>query len=210
MLKYGPHPVLTIREIPQGRLFQASSCSKVHHLLEGSLKWESTSNQDHHGLQVVVNDLFPLVALEEAAEVHRHFGFEGLSLLPFVQFDSSRPLETSIMSYLGMSVSVAEGAEEGEGPDTPTGGLRLPSLPYLNGQEVITNVTAVKRGYTPDNTSSDTSSTMGRAATVSGSDELPPYPRPRSRVLSSPPLSRHSFLVKRTERGEWSVEGGVG
>ena len=77
MLKYGPYPVLTIREIPQGRLFQDSSCSKVHHMVSGSQEWESMSNQDHHGLQVVVNDLFPLLALEEAAEVYHHFGIDG-------------------------------------------------------------------------------------------------------------------------------------
>ena len=200
MLKYGHHPVLTIREIPQGRLFQATSCSKVHHLVSGSLKWESMSNQDHHGLQVVVNDLFPLLALEEAADIHQHFGFEGLSLLPFVLFDSSWPQETSVMSYLGMSVSLPDSTAEGEAPDTPRDILCLPSLPYLNGREEPTKVTVVKRGDTLDTTNGDIGSAVGQAAMESNG--MPPYQQPRSRVVSSPALSRHSFIANRTERGE--------
>ena len=205
MLKYGPYPVLTIREIPQGRLFQDSSCSKVHHMVSGSQEWRSMSNQDHHGLQVVVNDLFPLLALEEAAEVYHHFGLDGLSLLPFVQFDSSRPLETSVMSFLGMSVS--EGTVEEEGSDTPTGSLRLPPLSYLNGQEVTAEVKVVKTRETLGRTI-NIGSGMGRAATESGSDKVSPFQRPRSRVVSSPIVSRHSVIVNRTERGEMSKECG--
>lgn len=208
MLKYGPYPVLTIREIPQGRLFQDSSCSKVHHMVSGSQEWESMSNQDHHGLQVVVNDLFPLLALEEAAEVYHHFGIDGLKRLPFVQYNSSRPLETSVMSFLGMSVSLPEGTVEEEGSDTPTGSLRLPPLSYLNGQEAPAEVKVVKTGEALGKTI-NIGSGLGKAATKSGSDKLPPFQRPRSRVVSSPTVTRHSFIVNRTERGELSKECGA-
>lgn len=207
MLKYGPYPVLTIREIPQGRLFQDSSCSKVHHMVSGSQEWKSMTNQDHHGLQVVVNDLFPLLALEEAAEVYHHFGFDGLRLLPFVKLDNLRPLETAIMSVLGMSVSLPEGTVEEEGSDTPTGSLRLPPLPYLNGQEALAEVKVVKARETLGRTI-NIGSGLGKAATESGSDKLPPFQRPRSRVVSSPIVARHSFIVNHMKRGEMSKECG--
>ena len=214
MLKYGPHPVLTIREIPQGRLFQNSSCSKVHRLVIGSRKWESSTNQDHHGLQVVVNDLFPLVALEEADRIHQHFGFEGLSLLPFVQFDSSHSLEASLLSYLEMSSPPPEGVAD-EVLDKPTDRLRLPSLPYLNGQEVLTKVSMVRRSGTSAAPSGKDRKALSRSVSESGSDALPPFQRPRSRGFSSPATARRFVEDNRPERGEcreergWSGEEGM-
>ena len=204
MLKFGEFPVFTLRELPDGEFFPFQHCKDFHYLDSITLNWVTSSNQNRHGIEVIVNDLLPVLKVQEVQQAYENLGFDGLTKFSFVSPEPD--LYTSMeLSHEAMTTP----------PPTPTQ-LLLPSIAVKNSrQETLTidltqrkNVTIETVAMTASNSSpllslSRLSLSQRSSSHSSSSSFSEDLPAPRNRITrqvstldncSSPAVSVGRFV----------------
>ena len=130
MLKYEDFPVITVRELPGRQIFQLRNCQHVHYLdSESGQTWKKIENRNQTAIEVIVNDLYPLLVLEEVQYAYQKNDVEGLRQFPFVEFDTSIPSE---------EYRVSSPPHASVGPVQPT--LPLPPVYIVDGFDLETEI----------------------------------------------------------------------